>query len=121
MVQRTVSWFIPIATDKFMPKVSLCQNRVPLKLGHTHSQGRYSMLELDEGKLSRPVLRRGGGSNSFSLAGEAGGHITRRASELTSRRCLGTRTREESIEKVLQMAVARATGATFPVRASTAL
>ena len=39
-----------------MPKVSLYRNRVPLKLGHKHSQGRYSRLELDEGKLSRPVL-----------------------------------------------------------------
>ena len=28
------------------------------------------MLELDEGKLSRPVLRRGDGSNPGSLAGE---------------------------------------------------
>jgi hypothetical protein len=27
------------------------------------------MLELDEGKPSRPVLRRGDGSNSVSLAG----------------------------------------------------
>src|SRR5262249_25191568 len=34
------------------------------------------------------------------------GNITRRASGQTSRRCLGTRTTEESIEKVLQMAVA---------------
>src|SRR5262249_32621676 len=110
-----------IATDKFMPKVSLCQNRVPLKLGHTHSQGRYSMLELDEGKLSRPVLRRGGGSNSVSLAGDTGSDMTRRASRLNSRRGLGTRTREGSIQKVLQMTVARSTGATFPVRASTAL
>src|SRR6266849_376108 len=52
-----------------MPKVSLYRNRVPLKLGHKHSQGRYSRLELDEGKLSRPVLRRGDGSNPGSLAG----------------------------------------------------
>src|SRR6266581_534769 len=52
-----------------MPKVSLCQNRVPLKPCHKHSQGRYSMLEPDEGKPSRPVLRRGDGSNSASLAG----------------------------------------------------
>jgi hypothetical protein len=34
------------------------------------------------------------------------GNITRRASGQTSLRCLGTRTTEESIEKVLQMAVA---------------
>ena len=34
------------------------------------------------------------------------GNITRRASGLTSLRCLDTRTREESIQKVLQMAVA---------------
>ena len=35
-----------------------------------------------------------------------GGNITRRASEQTSLRCLGTRTMEESIQKVLQMTVA---------------
>ena len=64
------------------------------------------MLEPDEGKLSRPVLRRGDGSNSVSLAGDTGGNVTRRASGLTSLRCLGTRTREESIQKVLQMTVA---------------
>src|SRR6266702_4986597 len=50
-----------------MPKVSLFQNRVLEKLGHKPSQGRYSMLEPDEGKPSRPVLRRGDGSNSVSL------------------------------------------------------
>ena len=44
-------------------------------------------------------------------------HPTRKRQ--TSLRCLGTRTREESIQKVLQMSVARSTGATFPVRAST--
>src|SRR4030095_6352861 len=55
-----------------MPKGSLDRNRVPVKLGHKHSQGRYSMLELDEGKPSRPVLRRGDGSNSVSLAGSLG-------------------------------------------------
>lgn len=49
------------------------------------------------------------------------GKITRRASGQTSLRCLGTRTREESIQKVWQMAVARATGAPFPVRALTSL
>ena len=49
------------------------------------------------------------------------GKITRRASGQTSLRCLGTRTREESIQKVLQMTVARSTGAPFPVRASTSL
>ena len=37
---------------------------------------------------------------------DTGCNITRRASELTSLRCLGTRTTEESIQKVLQMAVA---------------
>src|SRR6266699_4430761 len=52
-----------------MPQVSLFQNRVLEKLGHKPSQGRYSMLEPDEGKPSRPVLRRGDGSNSVSLAG----------------------------------------------------
>ena len=49
------------------------------------------------------------------------GNITRRASGQTSLRYLGTRTTEESVEKVLQMAVARSTGAPFPVRASTSL
>ena len=34
------------------------------------------------------------------------GNITRRASGQTSLRCLGTRTMEESIQKVLQMTVA---------------
>ena len=34
------------------------------------------------------------------------GNITRRVSGQTSLRCLGTRTREESIQKVLQMTVA---------------
>src|SRR6516165_10269198 len=106
MVQRTASWFTPIVTDKFMPKVSLFQNRVPQKVHHKCTQGHYSMLEPDEGKLSRPVLRAGGGSNPASLTRRDGWHITRRASELTSRRCLGTRTRGESIQKVLQMAVA---------------
>ena len=33
------------------------------------------------------------------------GNITRRASGQTSLRCLGTRTTEESVQKVLQMAV----------------
>ena len=37
---------------------------------------------------------------------DTGCNMTRRASGLTSLRCLGTRTIEESIEKVLQMAVA---------------
>ena len=48
-------------------------------------------------------------------------NITRRESELTSLRCLDTRTMEESIQKVLQMSVACATGATFPARASTSV
>ena len=34
------------------------------------------------------------------------GNMTRRASGLTSLRCLDTRTREESVQKVLQMSVA---------------
>ena len=34
------------------------------------------------------------------------GNITRRASGQTSLRCLGTKTTEESVEKVLQMTVA---------------
>ena len=37
---------------------------------------------------------------------DTGCHITRRESELTSLRCLGTRTTEESIQKVLEMLVA---------------
>ena len=37
---------------------------------------------------------------------DTGCNITRRASGLTSLRCLGTRTMEESIQKVLQMTVA---------------
>ena len=37
---------------------------------------------------------------------DTGCDITRRESEQTSLRCLGTRTIEESIQKVLQMAVA---------------
>jgi hypothetical protein len=49
------------------------------------------------------------------------GNITRRASGQTSLRCLGTRTREASIQKVWQMTVACSTGATFPMRASTSL
>jgi hypothetical protein len=49
------------------------------------------------------------------------GNITRRASGQTSLRCLGTRTREESIQQVWQMTVACSTGATFPMRASTSL
>src|SRR4030095_1858293 len=46
-------------------------------------------------------------------------HPTRKRQ--TSLRCLGTRTREESIQKVLQMSVARSTCANFPVRASSSL
>ena len=37
---------------------------------------------------------------------DTGCNITRRESELTSLRCLGTRTMEESTQKVLQMSVA---------------
>jgi hypothetical protein len=51
-----------------MPKDLLYQNRVPSTMCHKRIQGRYSMLELDEGKLSRPVLRRGVRGNSDSLA-----------------------------------------------------
>ena len=39
---------------------------------HKRIQGRYSMLELDEGKLSRPVLRRGVRGNSDPLADKKG-------------------------------------------------
>src|SRR5437867_9088398 len=67
-----------------MPKVSLYRNRVPLKLGHKHNQGRYSRLEPDEGKLcaagrgaasltqSRGVRRETPGS-STDLKAKAGG------------------------------------------------
>ncbi len=58
-MQRTVPLFILTVTGKFMPKDLLYQNRVPSTMCHKRIQGRYSMLELDEGKLSRPVLRRG--------------------------------------------------------------
>ena len=37
---------------------------------------------------------------------DTGRNITRRESGLTSLRCLGTRTTEESVQKVLQMSVA---------------
>ena len=36
---------------------------------------------------------------------DTGCNMTRRESELTSLRCLGTRTTEESVQKVLQMSV----------------
>jgi hypothetical protein len=39
------------------------------------------MLELDEGKLSRPVLRRGDGSNPGSLAGDECQHGEHRLHE----------------------------------------
>ena len=39
------------------------------------------MLELDEGKLSRPVLRRGGESNLASLAGDERQHGEHRLDE----------------------------------------
>src|SRR5712691_9427474 len=68
-MQRTVLLFILTVTGKFMPKDLLYQNRVPSTMCHKRIQGRYSMLELDEGKLSRPVLRRGVRGNSDSLAG----------------------------------------------------
>ena len=41
------------------------------------------MLELDEGKLSRPVLRRGDGSNPGSLAGDQRQHREHRLDEHT--------------------------------------
>ena len=67
-MQRTALLFILTVTGKFMPKDLLYQNRVPSTMCHKRIQGRYSMLELDEGKLSRPVLRRGVRGNSDSLA-----------------------------------------------------
>ena len=67
-MQRTVPLFILTVTGKFMPKDLLYQNRVPSTMCHKRIQGRYSMLELDEGKLSRPVLRRGVRGNSDPLA-----------------------------------------------------
>jgi hypothetical protein len=42
----------------------------------------------------------------FCNGTDTGCNITRRESELTSLRCLGTRTTEESVQKVLQMSVA---------------
>ena len=72
-MQRTVLLFILTVTGKFMPKDLLYQNRVPSTMCHKRIQGRYSMLELDEGKLSRPVLRRGVRGNSDSLAGRGTG------------------------------------------------
>src|SRR6266436_4663032 len=60
-----------------MPKVSLYRHRVPYKLRHTRNQGRYSMLEPCEAKVSRTVLRAGGGSNPASL--------TRRSAQLRYR------------------------------------
>ena len=50
-MQRTVPLFILTVTGKFMPKDLLYQNRVPSTMCHKRIQGRYSMLELDEGKL----------------------------------------------------------------------
>ena len=67
-MQRTVPLFILTVTGKFMPTDLLYQNRVPSTMCHKRIQGRYSMLELDEGKLSRPVLRRGVRGNSDPLA-----------------------------------------------------
>ena len=69
-MQRTVLLFILTVTGKFMPKDLLYQNRVPSTMCHKCIQGRYSMLEPDEGKLSRPVLRGGVRGNSDSLVGE---------------------------------------------------
>ena len=50
---------------------------------------------------------------------DTGCNITRRASELTSLRCLGTRTTEESVQKVLQMSVDLLHWCYLPVREST--
>jgi hypothetical protein len=67
-----------------MPKDLLYQNRVPLTMCHKRIQGRYSMLELDEGKLcaagrgaesltqSRGVRRETPGSSTY-LRAKAGG------------------------------------------------
>src|SRR6516162_3098764 len=67
-----------------MPKDLLYQNRVPLTMCHKRIQGRYSMLELDEGKLcaacrgaaslteSRGVRRETPGSSTY-LKAKAGG------------------------------------------------
>src|SRR6516162_7138948 len=63
-----------------MPKDLLYQNRVPLTMCHKRIQGRYSMLELDEGKLcaagrgaeflteSRGVRRETPGSSTYLTA-----------------------------------------------------
>jgi len=83
-MQRTVLLFILTVTGKFMPKDLLYQNRVPLTMCHKRIQGRYSMLELDEGKLcaagrgaesltqSRGVRRETPGSSTY-LRAKAGG------------------------------------------------
>src|SRR5262249_571201 len=76
-MQRTVLLFILTVTGKFMPQDLLYQNRVPLTMCHKRIQGRYSMLELDEGKLSRPVLRRGVRGDSDSLADTAAARTLR--------------------------------------------
>jgi hypothetical protein len=49
----------------------------------------------------------GGGKKRtpFCNGSDTGCNITRRASGLTSLRCLGTRITEESVQKVMQMAV----------------
>src|SRR2546421_5113333 len=83
-MQRTVPLFILTVTGKFMPKDLLYQNRVPSTMCHKRIQGRYSMLELDEGKLcaagrgaesltqSRGVRRETPGSSTY-LRAKAGG------------------------------------------------
>src|SRR2546421_9868032 len=79
-MQRTVPLFILTVTGKFMPKDLLYQNRVPSTMCHKRIQGRYSMLELDEGKLcaagrgaasltqSRGVRRETPGSSTYLKA-----------------------------------------------------
>jgi hypothetical protein len=76
----------------------------------------------EEGRTATPGrCGYGGGKKRMPSCNgtETGGNITRRASELTSLRCLGTSTTEESVQQVWHMSVACSTGAPFPVREST--
>src|SRR5215813_14696780 len=70
-------------------------------LGTSNKTTRLDFFTAQGGKKRRPPCN---GVDTGCARGL--GNITRRASGQTSLRCLGTRTREESIQKVLQMAVA---------------
>src|SRR5215813_3592111 len=70
-------------------------------LGTSNKTTRLDFFTAQGGKKRTPFCN---GTDTGCARGL--GNITRRASGQTSRRCLGTRTREESIQKVLQMVVA---------------